>query len=207
MKKLIFISLSVLVLAACGAEEKKTNENNQNKPEQSAAVDQESGDTDRKEKGKEPKRKSPREIAKYMDRDFNVILKYGSPRVRGRVIWGGLVPYDTVWRAGANETTAIEFTKDVKIKDELIKAGTYGFFIIPKKDQPWVVILNKEWSKELHDAWGAFNYKEEKDVARFEVKPHWNNKSLEALMYAVNEEEVVFQWEKAVFTLPYKVQN
>ena len=132
-------------------------------------------------------------------------MKYGSPRVRDRVIWGNLVPYDAVWRAGANETTALELTKDVEIQGQTISAGTYGFFIIPKKDEPWVIILNEEWSKELHDAWGAFNYKEEKDVARFEVTPEWNSKSLEALMYSVNDEEVVFQWEKARFHLPYSV--
>lgn len=65
--------------------------------------------------------------------NINVTINYSSPRVKGRVIYGNLVPYETVWRAGANENTTIEFDRDVKIEGKKLPAGKYGFFIIPRE--------------------------------------------------------------------------
>ena len=64
----------------------------------------------------------------------NVTVDYGSPSVKGRTVWGGLEKYDKVWRAGANENTTVTFDNDVTIGGKSLKAGKYGFFIIPKKD-------------------------------------------------------------------------
>jgi len=92
-------------------------------------------------------------------------VSYSRPNVKGRVIWGNLVPYDKVWRTGANEATSIEFSSDVKVNGTEVPAGKYGLFTIPGKEE-WTVILNKNW-----EVWGTGDYKEEEDQLRFKVKP------------------------------------
>ncbi len=82
------------------------------------------------------------------------------------MIWGGLVPYDQVWRTGANEATTITFTDDVTVAGNKLAAGTYGLFTIPGKDE-WTVIFNKGAKQ-----WGAYEYKEADDALRIKVKPH-----------------------------------
>ncbi len=93
----------------------------------------------------------------------NVIVDYGRPSVRNRKILGDLVPYDRVWRAGANEATTISFNHSITIEGTNIPAGKYGLFMIPQKNN-WVVIFNKDTEQ-----WGAYNYNEKDDVVRFEV--------------------------------------
>ncbi|NIM12301.1 MAG: DUF2911 domain-containing protein [Candidatus Aminicenantes bacterium] len=95
----------------------------------------------------------------------DVTITYHRPGVKGRVIWGGLVPYDKVWRTGANEATTIEFSHDVMVEGNKLTAGTYGLFTIPGKTE-WTFIFSKQ-SK----IWGAMGYKEEEDALRVKVKP------------------------------------
>lgn len=95
----------------------------------------------------------------------DVTLTYGSPHVNDRKIWGGLVQYNKVWRTGANECTKIEFSTDVVVSGKNVPAGKYALFTIPTENK-WTVILNS-----ASNQWGAFNYDEAKDVARFEVEP------------------------------------
>jgi tetratricopeptide (TPR) repeat protein len=85
--------------------------------------------------------------------------------VNGRKIMGGLVAYDKVWRAGANEATVIEFNYGITIAGNKIQAGKYGLFMIPEKDK-WIVILNSDWNQ-----WGAYNYNKENDVLRIVIIP------------------------------------
>ena len=73
----------------------------------------------------------------------DITVDYSSPGVKGRKIWGAVVPYDQLWRAGANNPTKITFSRDVSIADKPVPAGTYAFFIIPTKGA-WTVILNKK---------------------------------------------------------------
>ena len=87
---------------------------------------------------------------------------YSRPGVKGREIWGKLVPYNEVWRAGANDATMISFSSDVSIDGKKLAAGTYSFFILPTTNE-WTFIFNGEPKQ-----WGAFNYKKEKDVLRSE---------------------------------------
>ena len=96
----------------------------------------------------------------------DVTITYCRPSVRSRVIWGGLVPYDQVWRTGANEATTITFGDDVTIGGSKLPAGTYGLFTIPGKDE-WTVIFNKGAKQ-----WGAYSYKEADDALRIKVKAH-----------------------------------
>lgn len=94
-----------------------------------------------------------------------ITLNYSRPNVKGRKIFGGLEPYGTVWRTGANSATIISFTEPVKIDGKELPAGDYGLFTIPGKDE-WTVIFNKGAKQ-----WGAYEYKEAEDVLRVKVKP------------------------------------
>jgi Protein of unknown function (DUF2911) len=97
----------------------------------------------------------------------DITVNYSSPGVRGRKIFGGLVPFGEVWRAGANTATVINFGKDVTINGTAVPAGDYALFVIPNKAPGnWTVILNKETKQ-----WGAFAYKKEADFLRVDVKP------------------------------------
>lgn len=94
-----------------------------------------------------------------------VTVRYSRPGVKGRVIWGKLVPYGEVWRTGANENTTIRFSTPVRIDGKELAAGIYGLQTIPGPDE-WTIILSKD-----ADEWGAFSYKPEHDALRFHVKP------------------------------------
>lgn len=183
MKKAIYLLLPFAVYA-CGADE----------AEETGTIDT-AGDN--VEVAEEKQRKSPRINEAWSDNEIDITFDYGSPRVKERVIWGDLVPYDKIWRAGADEATAITFNQDVSIMGSAIASGTYGFYLIPKEEGDWTVILNEEWSKEDHDVWGAYDYKEGRDVLRFDVTPDWNEESAEELSYAFKGGLVIFKWEKA----------
>ena len=99
--------------------------------------------------------------------DFTIT--YGSPAVKNRPIWGGLVPHDEVWRAGANEATTIEFSTDVKVNGTSIPAGKYALFTIPGQNE-WTVIFNKKWNQ-----WGLdYNKNKAEDLIQFKAKPEAN---------------------------------
>lgn len=94
-----------------------------------------------------------------------VDITYHRPAVKGRKVWGGLVPLGEVWRAGANENTTITFSTPVRIGGTTVPAGTYGLHMIPT-DGPWTVILSANAS-----SWGSYFYKKSEDVIRFTVTP------------------------------------
>ena len=131
-----------------------------------------------------------------------VKIDYNRPGVKGRVIWGGLVPYNNVWRAGANEATKFTFSTDVKINDKTLKAGSYSFFVIPTKES-WTLIFNK-----VADQWGAFEYNEAEDILRFEVTPEEGSMQ-EWLAYTItktsdNSAIVGLEWEK--LKVPFSIE-
>lgn len=142
---------------------------------------------------------SPRKQATGNVGDITVDVDYGSPSVKGRTIWGELVPYGKVWRAGANENTTFSFDKDVKIGDDNVKAGKYGFFIVPNEDADWVIILSSK-----NNAWGAFSYAEDEDVLRLNVTPVFVDENQEQLAYTIGDEGIQFAWEKVTFIIPIK---
>lgn len=94
-----------------------------------------------------------------------IIINYCRPAVLERKIWGALVPFNQVWRTGANEATTIQFTTDVIIGGAKVAAGRYSLFTIPAENE-WTIILNK-----VDDQWGAFLYNPKDDLLRFKVKP------------------------------------
>jgi hypothetical protein len=132
----------------------------------------------------------------------DVTISYSRPGVKERKIWGDLVPYDKVWRAGANEATKITFSTDVIIEGKKLPAGSYGFFTIPGKKE-WTLIFNK-----VADQWGAFEYNEAEDVLRINVKPEKNNFT-EWLNYGITKTSdstavISLEWEK--LKVPFKVE-
>lgn len=96
----------------------------------------------------------------------DMTVTYSRPGVKGRKIFGGLVPYGQVWRTGANEATKISFSDDVTIDGKPLPKGTYSLHTIPGPNE-WTIIFNK-----VADQWGSFNYKEAEDALRVTAKPH-----------------------------------
>ena len=95
----------------------------------------------------------------------DVTITYNRPAVRGRSIWGSLVPYDQVWRTGANEATTIEFSEDVLVNGQPLPKGTYSLHTIPGRDQ-WTLIFNKAANQ-----WGSYAYDAAQDALRVTAKP------------------------------------
>ena len=94
-----------------------------------------------------------------------VSVTYHRPGIKGREVWGKLVPFGDVWRAGANENTSISFSHQVKVEGKTLPAGTYGLHMIPTQDR-WTVIFSKNAT-----SWGSFFYNESEDALRITVKP------------------------------------
>src|SRR5262249_53129302 len=90
----------------------------------------------------------------------DITINYHRPTVNGRKVWGDLVPYGQVWRAGANENTTIQFTDPVTIEGKALDRGTYGLHMIPGENE-WTVIFSKNYT-----SWGSFTYKESEDALR-----------------------------------------
>jgi hypothetical protein len=135
----------------------------------------------------------------------DVTITYCRPSVKGRVIWGGLVPYDQVWRTGANEATTITFSDDVTIEGTTLPAGTYGLFTIPGKNE-WTVVFNKGAKQ-----WGAYEYKQADDVLRVQVKPQAAefHELMTFSFPAVSTEsaQVALAWEKLQVAFTFKVNT
>jgi hypothetical protein len=149
------------------------------------------------------KPKSPRLTAMAMIGENHVHIDYGSPSVRGRKIWNGLVAYKQVWASGAHKATSIDFSKDVMIQGKQIPKGKYGFFTIPDK-KSWVLILNKKWDMHLAD-----DYNPADDMIRIIVKPGKNKLIVEALTYEVistgnNKGKIQMSWERLNVSFEFK---
>lgn len=106
-----------------------------------------------------------------------ITVEYGRPSTHGRKIWGDLVPYNTVWRTGANEATTIQFTTDVLLEGNKVPAGRYSLFTLPTETD-WTIILNK-----VDNQWGAFNYKQDQDFLRFPIKPKPSLDFIESMIF------------------------
>ncbi len=130
-----------------------------------------------------------------------VTIRYHRPGVKGRTIWGGLVPYDKVWRAGANDRTTFTATDDVMIEGKPLSAGTYGLMMIPGA-RSWTIIFSK-----VADSWGAFDYSQDNDALRVEVTPHeaprheWLEYGFENL--ADDSADAVLRWDR--LAVPFHV--
>jgi len=131
----------------------------------------------------------------------DITVNYHRPLANKREIWGKLVPYGEVWRAGANENTTITFTDPVTIEGQPLDKGTYGLHMIPGENQ-WTVIFSK-----MSTAWGSFSYKQDEDALRVTVKPQ-PAELHDALTYDFDDVKpdssvITMRWDKVA--VPFKV--
>ncbi|MGH9546931.1 MAG: DUF2911 domain-containing protein [Terriglobales bacterium] len=131
----------------------------------------------------------------------DVTINYHRPMVNKRKIWGGLVPYGQVWRAGANENTTIQFSDPVTIEGQALAKGTYGLHMIPGENE-WTVIFSRNST-----SWGSFTYDQAEDALRVTVKPQTTDLH-EALTYDFDDvtpdsSVITLRWDKVA--VPFKV--
>jgi hypothetical protein len=134
-------------------------------------------------------RASPAATATGKVGNANITINYSSPSVKGRKIWGELVPYGKVWRAGANEATTFETDKAVKVEGKSLPAGKYSLFALPGENS-WQVMFNSQTGQSgtQRDA--------SKDVLVVNVKPVTSATMNERLVYEVTGKGIVLKWEK-----------
>lgn len=153
------------------------------------------------ERGNDEPRVSPNAAVSQTIGTTNIDVTYGRPSVNDRVVFGELVPWNAVWRTGANEATTITFSDDVMIEGEMLEAGTYGLFSLPTEDG-WEIIFNNP------DQWGAFDYDETQDVLRVNVDAEEGQYMEQMMIYFENISEdmghLVIHWEET--KVPVEIQ-
>ncbi len=196
MKRSILIVLG-LALISCGNEKKE--QQNDVKEQDHQTHSENKSDTDTPAKSL-----SPHTSAMAMVGDAHIHIDYSSPSVRNRIVFGGLVGYNTVWQAGAHKATWIETNKDLKIDGKVLPAGKYGFFVVPGKES-WKVMFNSKW-----DQHGKDEYSEAQDVLVTTITPENLASSQEALTYIVEDKKnnkgvISLAWEKSKIEIPFEV--
>jgi hypothetical protein len=144
------------------------------------------------------KKASPAETATGKINGATITINYGSPSVKGRAIWGELVPFGKVWRAGANDATTFETDKEITVEGKKLPAGKYSFFVIPEKEAA-TIIFNKEWKQ-----WGAYKVNDKEEALRVKVTPKKSASLTEKLVYKVNKDNVTLSWEN--WDIPVKIK-
>ena len=135
-----------------------------------------------------------------------VAIEYHRPGVKGREIWGDLVPYGELWRAGANEATTLELSHPAKVAGHDVPAGKYAFFAIPGK-QRWTLVLNAQ-----AEQWGSFFHDAAKDVLRFEVEPQvvplteWMTFTIEPTAAGTGTVRLAWERVQVAFTVEFDVR-
>lgn len=149
---------------------------------------------------------SPRQTVEQQFSTSKITVDYGRPGVKGRKVFGELVPYNKVWRAGANGATKITFAQPVNFGGKTVPAGTYGLFVIPT-EKDWKIILNKDAQQ-----WGAYAYDEKLNVTDVNVpvqklmeKQEWFEVELNPV--DDNAVDMVIKWDMTKVTVPVKVAN
>jgi len=134
-----------------------------------------------------------------------IAVEYSSPAVRGRKVFGGLLPFGELWRTGANSATKVSFSKDVLVAGKPVPAGSYALFTIPN-EKSWTVILNKNVNQG-----GTRDYKKELDVLRFEAKPQ-SIPHRERLAFLVDDftedkANLDLEWDTVRVTIPVETHT
>lgn len=148
-------------------------------------------------------RPSPRAQTMQQAGLTEIEVSYGRPAVRGREIFGGLVPFDRVWRTGANEATTVRFSSDVKVEGESLPAGLYSLHTIPSESE-WTVIFNRE-----AEQWGSYQYDESKDALRVKVRPrvaHHPHERLTIGFSDISDDAATMMIEWADVTVPLRIE-
>lgn len=139
-------------------------------------------------------RPSPPATVSGKIKNATITIHYSSPSVKGRKIFGGLVPYGKAWRAGANEATIFETDKEVKIEGKKLAAGKYSFFAIPGEKQ-WTIIFNSQTGQWGVKRGGDANYDPAANVLTATVKPKTSSSMNEKLTFEINKKGLMLKWE------------
>jgi len=149
---------------------------------------------------------SPEEEVTFESRDLKIKVIYNRPNKKGRVIFGGLVPYDEVWRTGANEATTFSSNLPLKIQGKTLNAGKYSLWTIPRENQ-WSIIFNDEIGQWGINTSGEANRIPSRDVLSVDVTAMIQDREIEQFTIsfeAIGEEaEMVLMWDKTVIALPF----
>lgn len=194
MKKIIVpFFLTIVALISCTTQKESAREKNDTS---SVAKDILPVDT--------VKKSIPKEVVSTVG-NARVAIKYHAPAVRGRTIWGGLVPYGEVWVTGAHKATLLEIDKTFQIGEKEISAGKYALFTIPGADK-WTIIVNRNWDQHLTD-----EYDPKDDVVRLDVLPHKTDGLQERFYYAVSDlgksqGSITIRWEKLFVSVPFEIK-
>lgn len=135
---------------------------------------------------------------------FNI--EYGQPSMKGRKIFGSLIPFNKLWRTGANASTKITINKNIKIANNSVPAGTYGLYSIPNKDK-WTIILNTK-----SNLWGSAGYKKENDLLRFTIPVVKTKSNTETLHigfenFHLDGATLLIKWEHTLIKIPVFVNS
>lgn len=144
-----------------------------------------------------------------LTQDFSagtIEIEYSRPSIRGRTVFGDLVPFGKVWRTGANKSTKITFSEDVIMGGTAIPAGSYSFYTVPDKDS-WEIILNKNTGN-----WGAMGYDKKDDVVRFQAKPQTLPSTVETFTISTGNItatscDIYLMWENTFVGVSVTVDN
>jgi hypothetical protein len=146
---------------------------------------------------------SPKETRSITIGFTTISFEYNSVGIKGRDIWGGLVPYGEVWRTGANKNTLFTVTDDVLINGKELKAGSYGMHTIPGEEE-WVIIFSN-----FSEAWGSYFYDESEDALRITVTPEAMDSKYEWMKFSFSDYtdtsvDISLKW--AHLKVPFKVE-
>lgn len=151
---------------------------------------------------------SPFQTVTYQNSDTQISIEYCRPYKKGREIFGGLVPYDKIWRTGANEATVIRTNKDLKFGENTLNAGTYTLWTIPHQDK-WAIILNSEvgqWGVKMD---GLANCDISKNIFQFDVPIDSQTEDTEMLTMEIKEAnqsiELILTWDKTRVVIPFSI--
>jgi hypothetical protein len=146
---------------------------------------------------------SPRVAAMANIGSAHVHIDYSTPAARGRIIWGGLVPFNEIWVTGAHDATSINFPVDVTINGNTVPAGKYAFFTIPGETE-WILILNKNWEQHL-----TRNYSEADDVLRWTVTPtiveHTERLRYDVISTGENTGRITMTWDRVQIGFDFSI--
>ena len=149
--------------------------------------------------GDKSSRPSPPATAKGKIKDATITIDYSSPSVKGRQIWGSLVPYNKIWRAGANEATIFTTDKDITVEGKKLPAGKYSLFMTPGEKE-WTVIFNSQTGQWGIKNTGDANLDPSKNVLEVKVKPKMEKDVQEKLTYTIEDKMMdkgfTMRWDK-----------
>ena len=127
--------------------------------------------------------------------DVMVKVHYGRPQVKGRTIFGDLIPYDQVWRTGADEATTISFSQAALVAGQKVERGTYALFTVPSEDG-WKLVLNSQAKQ-----WGAYKHDASKDVLKADITASAHDNT-EVLTFASADNGIQFMWADVAVSIP-----